>query len=174
MKHAFAMATFDQFFITSHSWQISCKILFKKHDNFWYNSAMVSFSFILDSNFLCSFTRAKFIIQNTAILDTNLPWQFFLFILDFELCKRGHNNSSFFCNMAIYFWMGPWKFFSACIMGIIVYGSWHFLVYASYKFSIFWTGPWQIFFHGSSWSVAIFRPYLQYGKFSFWMGPWQM
>ena len=84
-KHAFAMATFDQFFITSHSWQISCKIWLKKHGNFWHNSAMASFSFILDSNFLCFFTRAKFIIKNTAILDTNLPWQFFLFILDFQL-----------------------------------------------------------------------------------------
>ena len=115
---------------------------------------MASFSFILDSNFLCFFTLAKIIIQNTAILDTNLPWQFFLFILDFELCKHDHNNS-FFYNMSISFRTGSWQFFSACIMGIIVYGSWHFLVYASYKFSVL------------NDNMSKFCPSFQHGNFSF-------
>lgn len=68
--------------------------------------------------------------------------------------------------MASLFFFATWHFsferdqgkFGACIMGIIVYGSWHFLFYASYKFSVFERdhgkfsfmamvvhGAWQIF-----------------------------
>ena len=65
MEHAFAMATFDQFFITSHSWQISfmVKLIKKTRQILNMNFVMAIFLII----FLCYFhIHDNFITQKMA------------------------------------------------------------------------------------------------------------